>query len=209
MSQYRHFGISWYKDADLSYVIPNVTLPINLISRVDKLQVRWESNLLLLNEMLQFSLFKTFCDSSSLLVGNLMSFFLFAVYGNWRFIRSCAFLGSPGEGTGNENFCTMRTGTYNVFMETCTCNSKDGCNTTSTLSSWSSLLLLFVSITFYVFDTRLLWCWHWPIMEIRPVSGLCVPFYSKCVSGKHVFSSINKRFGVECVFIAASRKRIS
>lgn len=50
------------------------------------------------------------------------------VYGNWRFIRSCAFLGSPGEGTGNENYCTMRTGTYNVFVETCTCNSKDGCN---------------------------------------------------------------------------------
>ncbi|KFM58232.1 hypothetical protein X975_04860, partial [Stegodyphus mimosarum] len=50
------------------------------------------------------------------------------VYGNWRFIRTCAFLGSPGEGTGNENYCTMRTGTYNVFMETCTCNSKDGCN---------------------------------------------------------------------------------
>lgn len=120
-----------------------------------------------------------------------MSFFLFAVYGNWRFIRSCAFLGSPGEGTGNENFCTMRTGTYNVFMETCTCNSKDGCNTTSTLSSWSSLFLLFVSITFYIFDMRLLWCCHWNIMKIRPV---CVSFYFECVKGKYVFSSLNEVF---------------
>ncbi|XP_042148622.1 uncharacterized protein LOC8027134 [Ixodes scapularis] len=50
------------------------------------------------------------------------------VYGNWRFIRSCAFLGTPGEGTYDENYCLMRTGTYDVFVETCTCNSKDGCN---------------------------------------------------------------------------------
>ncbi|KAG8188069.1 hypothetical protein JTE90_014308 [Oedothorax gibbosus] len=56
------------------------------------------------------------------------------VYGNWRYIRSCAFLGSPGEGTGNENHCTMRTGTYNVFMETCTCNSKDGCNSATSIN---------------------------------------------------------------------------
>lgn len=60
------------------------------------------------------------------------------MYGNWRFIRSCAFLGSPGEGTGNENFCTMRTGTYNVFVETCTCNSKDGCNAATTILPWYS-----------------------------------------------------------------------
>lgn len=59
--------------------------------------------------------------------------FSFPVYGNWRFIRSCAFLGSAGEGTGNENYCTMRSGTYNVFMETCTCNSKDGCNSAQTM----------------------------------------------------------------------------
>ncbi|GFS88611.1 uncharacterized protein TNCV_1462121 [Trichonephila clavipes] len=64
------------------------------------------------------------------------------VYGNWRFIRTCAFLGSPGEGTGNENYCTMRTGTYNVFMETCTCNSKDGCNTAASLRlSYAAALL--------------------------------------------------------------------
>lgn len=50
------------------------------------------------------------------------------VNGNWRFIRSCAFLGVPGEGTYDENYCLMRTGTYDVFVETCTCNSKDGCN---------------------------------------------------------------------------------
>uniref|UniRef100_A0A4Q8K287 U6-Liphistoxin-Lsp1a_1 n=2 Tax=Liphistius TaxID=62150 RepID=A0A4Q8K287_9ARAC len=62
------------------------------------------------------------------------------VYGDWRFIRTCAFLGTPGEGTGNENYCSMRTGTYNVFVETCTCNSKDGCNSAS-LTRFSILAL--------------------------------------------------------------------
>lgn len=62
------------------------------------------------------------------------------VDGNWRFIRSCAFLGTPGEGTYDENYCLMRTGTYNVFVETCTCNSKDGCNAAPALRD-SPLLL--------------------------------------------------------------------
>ncbi|XP_015795854.1 uncharacterized protein LOC107372187 [Tetranychus urticae] len=46
----------------------------------------------------------------------------------WRVTRSCAYLGEPGEGTGNENVCHYLTESYNVFRETCTCNSKDGCN---------------------------------------------------------------------------------
>ena len=39
-------------------------------------------------------------------------------------------MGEPGI-EGDERFCLMRTGTYNIFMEYCTCNSKDGCNSTS------------------------------------------------------------------------------
>lgn len=39
-------------------------------------------------------------------------------------------MGEPGIG-GDERFCLMRTGTYNIFMEYCTCNSKDGCNAAS------------------------------------------------------------------------------
>ncbi|KAL9705635.1 hypothetical protein quinque_009153 [Culex quinquefasciatus] len=50
------------------------------------------------------------------------------VHGEWRYFRSCAFMGEPGI-EGDERFCLMRSGTYNIFMEYCTCNSKDGCNT--------------------------------------------------------------------------------
>ncbi|XP_033340724.1 crooked [Megalopta genalis] len=49
------------------------------------------------------------------------------VNGVWRYFRSCAYMGEPGI-EGDERFCLMRTGTYNIFMEYCTCNSKDGCN---------------------------------------------------------------------------------
>lgn len=52
------------------------------------------------------------------------------VNGEWRYFRSCAYMGEPGI-AGDERFCLMRTGTYNIFMEYCTCNSKDGCNTAS------------------------------------------------------------------------------
>ncbi|XP_022916755.1 UPAR/Ly6 domain-containing protein crok [Onthophagus taurus] len=54
------------------------------------------------------------------------------IHGVWRYIRSCAYLGEPGI-RGDERFCLMRTGTYNIFMEYCTCNSKDGCNGTDSL----------------------------------------------------------------------------
>lgn len=64
----------------------------------------------------------------------------FAVNGVWKYIRSCAYLGEPGI-AGDERFCLMRTGTYNIFMEYCTCNSKDGCNGASALT-FSSLLIL-------------------------------------------------------------------
>lgn len=56
------------------------------------------------------------------------------MYGKWRFYRSCAFLGEPGIG-GDERYCLMRTGTHNIFTEYCTCNSRDGCNGASGISS--------------------------------------------------------------------------
>lgn len=49
------------------------------------------------------------------------------MHGEWRYFRSCAYMGEPGI-EGDERFCLMRTGTYNIFVEYCTCNSKDGCN---------------------------------------------------------------------------------
>ncbi|XP_043465696.1 uncharacterized protein LOC122500704 [Leptopilina heterotoma] len=64
------------------------------------------------------------------------------VNGEWRYFRHCAFLGEPGI-EGDERFCLMRTGTYNVFMEYCTCNSKDGCNTaTSNQVHWLTFFFL-------------------------------------------------------------------
>lgn len=47
---------------------------------------------------------------------------------------------------GDERYCLMRTGTYNIFMEYCTCNSKDGCNGTSGLKH--SPLVMFVLLVF-------------------------------------------------------------
>jgi len=55
------------------------------------------------------------------------------VNGEWRYFRSCAYMGEPGI-VGDERFCLMRTGTFNIFMEYCTCNSKDGCNSSTFLS---------------------------------------------------------------------------
>ena len=52
---------------------------------------------------------------------------IIAVNGNWRYIRSCAWLGEPGVGR-DERYCTHRSGTYNIHVEYCTCRSKDGCN---------------------------------------------------------------------------------
>ncbi|XP_003689587.1 uncharacterized protein LOC100867187 [Apis florea] len=69
------------------------------------------------------------------------------VNGVWRYFRSCAYMGEPGIG-GDERFCLMRTGTYNIFMEYCTCNSKDGCNTASYNhgSIFVSIIVLAISL---------------------------------------------------------------
>ncbi|XP_054742752.1 uncharacterized protein LOC129247597 [Anastrepha obliqua] len=55
------------------------------------------------------------------------------MHGEWRYFRSCAYMGEPGI-EGDERYCLMRTGSYNIFMEYCTCNSKDGCNGGNLLS---------------------------------------------------------------------------
>ncbi|KAK9885378.1 hypothetical protein WA026_010876 [Henosepilachna vigintioctopunctata] len=71
------------------------------------------------------------------------------VNGVWKYVRSCAFLGEPGIGK-DERFCLMRTGTYNIFMEYCTCNTKDGCNTSSTMVTYPLLFSLLALIIYVV-----------------------------------------------------------
>lgn len=71
------------------------------------------------------------------------------VNGEWRYFRSCAYMGEPGI-SGDERFCLMRTGTYNIFMEYCTCNSKDGCNSAGyQYGNWVLLLLGFLASVRY------------------------------------------------------------
>ncbi|XP_973708.2 uncharacterized protein crok [Tribolium castaneum] len=68
-------------------------------------------------------------------------------HGVWKYIRSCAYLGEPGI-QGDERFCLLRTGTYNIFMEYCTCNTKDGCNSGAKLQT--SLLLFSLPLFLYI-----------------------------------------------------------
>ena len=69
------------------------------------------------------------------------------VNGEWRTIRECAFLGEPGEGTGNEHHCLIQQGTYDVYVESCTCNSKDGCNAAPLVSPSSGVKQAFLLIS--------------------------------------------------------------
>lgn len=89
------------------------------------------------------------------------------VKGEWRTIRGCGYLGPPGKTdsagkssgpdqsktSANINTdddgtqCIMRHGAYDVFMESCSCNNKDGCNGTikgSDVNNW--LLILAISL---------------------------------------------------------------
>lgn len=51
------------------------------------------------------------------------------VNGEWRTIRGCGYLGSINDSPeGPENHCQIRHGNHDIFMESCACNSKDGCN---------------------------------------------------------------------------------
>lgn len=78
------------------------------------------------------------------------------VQGNWRTIRSCAFLGSPGDGTGNEHHCRVRHGTHDIYIEYCTCNSKDGCNAATTVDLPKFLTLALLISTITISTSRLL-----------------------------------------------------
>ncbi|XP_023322956.1 uncharacterized protein LOC111697260 [Eurytemora carolleeae] len=64
------------------------------------------------------------------------------VNGEWRYIRSCAWLGEPGVGN-DERYCIHRSGTYNIHVEYCTCRKKDGCNPATRFTiNWSILITM-------------------------------------------------------------------
>ncbi|KAK2720691.1 UPAR/Ly6 domain-containing protein crok-like [Artemia franciscana] len=73
------------------------------------------------------------------------------VDGYWRYIRDCARLGEPGIG-GDERYCIQRTGTYNIYTETCTCNSKDGCNSGTSFAPFFPLV--FLGVVYVLRGTR-------------------------------------------------------
>lgn len=74
------------------------------------------------------------------------------VDGEWRTIRGCGYLGPPGDIPPDKQGsdvgqCQMRHGSYDVFMESCTCNNKDGCNSaTSLIKLGSPAMMLLLSI---------------------------------------------------------------
>jgi hypothetical protein len=75
------------------------------------------------------------------------------VDGEWRTIRGCGYLGPPGElpldKTASGGHCQIRYGAYDVFMELCTCNNKDGCNgSLSTMTFTPVTALMFISACF-------------------------------------------------------------
>ncbi|XP_054168067.1 uncharacterized protein LOC128965399 [Oppia nitens] len=72
------------------------------------------------------------------------------IHGNWRTIRGCAFLGQPGEGTGNEHNCLYRQGTHDIYQEYCTCNSKDGCNVGALGSPIFKLIVIMTIMTLII-----------------------------------------------------------
>ncbi|XP_059079941.1 uncharacterized protein LOC131878056 [Tigriopus californicus] len=74
------------------------------------------------------------------------------VNGNWRYLRSCAWLGEPGIGR-DERYCIHRSGTYNIHVEYCTCRSKDGCNGAGTAQSF--LLMTGLPLALSVLYSRL------------------------------------------------------
>lgn len=57
------------------------------------------------------------------------------VSGEWRTIRGCGYLGPPGDSQDLHEGCQIRHGTHDIFMESCVCNSKAGCNAASAIQS--------------------------------------------------------------------------
>merc|ERR1711911_285345 len=74
------------------------------------------------------------------------------VNGEWRYIRSCARLGEPGIG-GDERYCLQRAGTFNIHVESCTCNSRDGCNSGISITSLNKTVMLTFFIMIGIFFT--------------------------------------------------------
>lgn len=62
-------------------------------------------------------------------------------------------MGEPGI-VGDERFCLMRTGTFNIFMEYCTCNSKDGCNSAGLAKPQSMMFTALVAMAALGFTYR-------------------------------------------------------
>jgi len=70
--------------------------------------------------------------------------------GEWRTIRGCGYIDPPTEEDNSKlgNNCEMRYGTYDVIMESCACNNKDGCNSSPTRSGLNPLTVkLIVAIS--------------------------------------------------------------
>lgn len=73
------------------------------------------------------------------------------VDGEWRTIRDCGYLGPPGDIPPDKlasdmGHCQMRHGSYDVFMESCTCNNKDGCNgSMSSMSVGSATMIMLMT----------------------------------------------------------------
>lgn len=76
------------------------------------------------------------------------------VNGEWRTIRGCGYLGPPGDSQeGPDSNCQIKHGTYDIFVETCACNSKDGCNAATGIvqfanSEYLILIPIFTSLVF-------------------------------------------------------------
>lgn len=85
------------------------------------------------------------------------------VNGEWRTIRGCGYLGPPGNSapeSSNTNNCQIRHGTFDIFMESCACNNKDGCNAALGNLSLGKGGQLFLIITSSLATVTLL---YWPL----------------------------------------------
>lgn len=84
------------------------------------------------------------------------------VYGDWRTTRSCGYLTERKSSfDGPINSCVMRYGTNDIFMESCTCNGKDGCNLAGEIHKDSTLLLSFSIIL------SILSYYHSPLLNLQ------------------------------------------
>lgn len=75
------------------------------------------------------------------------------VNGEWRTIRECGYLATSQDSfDGSMNSCRMRSGTYDVIMESCICDNKDGCNSAQGQSEISGLKLTLIPlVSSYIF----------------------------------------------------------